>query len=90
MAGLDGQQRAGTEQRGVPGFQGAQAGIGPSTPPLPSTPEPPRSVGTVCPPRPGLHPKSAPIPFRFWLAPLGLRQSSRLGTGRTDLRTWGS
>lgn len=62
MAGLDGQQRARTEQLGVPGFQGTQAGYGPSTPP--STPDPPRSVETICPPRRA----SILIPFRFWLA----------------------
>lgn len=38
MAGLDGQQRARTEQLGVPGFQGTQAGFGPSTPSPPVLP----------------------------------------------------
>lgn len=67
MAGLDGQQRARTEQLGVPGFQGTHAGFGPSTP-LPQYPRASPQRGNHLPAKASQHPKSGLIPFRFWLA----------------------
>lgn len=67
MAGLDGQQRARTEQLGVPGFQGTQAGFGPldTLPPQYSRASPQR--GNHLPAKASQHPKSGLKPFRFWL-----------------------
>lgn len=84
---MDGQQRARTEQLGVPGFQGTQAGIGPSTPPPQYPPSYPR-LGTICLPRRASILRAASYLFVSGLSPRPETRSSLLGTGKTDLRIW--
>ncbi|EDL96892.1 RGD1564450 (predicted), isoform CRA_b [Rattus norvegicus] len=84
---MDGQQRARTEQLGVPGFQGTQAGIGPSTPPPQYTPSYPR-LGTICLPRRASILRAASYLSVSGLSPRPETRSSLLGTGKTDLRIW--